>query len=142
MPEEPPVQHHEVEVHAKPDPIWGASVPKGSAPWTIATTVGAAGLIFGLFAWNYVNQSAQSERILDKMQLMEDKREERRTREQEKEIARLDKLHEYNDTRLRDWIKAQGERQALEGDKVRLELKGVAEQMKFLNDRLRMKEMP
>lgn len=116
------------------DPIQGPGWAK------LIVNMTFAGAVLLLFTWQFIRQSEQSDRVIEKMQTAIDRLEDRRIKEHDKEVARSDKQSEANDTRMREWIKSQGERQAIENEKIRLELKGVTEQMKLLNDRIRMSQ--
>jgi hypothetical protein len=97
-----------------------------------------AGLVAVLFFWLVMDLRSQSDRVMDKIQSMIDKQNDRDEKAREKEAARQDKIHEYSDTKLRDWIKSSNERQVLENDKMRGEIKALTEHVKLLTDRIRM----
>jgi hypothetical protein len=132
----------DINLHGDPQAaarsFWDPNGPKTPSLIGIITNTTGLGVIVILFAMNYVQQSGRDERVIEKIQAGLDKQEDRRMKEQERELARTDKMHEANETRLRDWAKASAERQVLEGDKVRLELKAMTEQMKTLSEQAKL----
>ncbi len=138
MPDNP--QQLDVNVRAESPPRLD---PQRNDPYWLKV-IGSAtafGVIVFLFTWQFVKSDGQADRIIEKIQVMLDKAEERNSKERDREISRIDKQHEASEARLRDWNKTLGERQALEADKLRMEMKTLSESVKLLVDRIRLTTM-
>lgn len=87
----------------------------------------AVGLICILFTWMVVRQVQNSDADV-----------ERNIRNFEKLQERADVGLEKHDTRMRDWMKSRDDRNALEVEKLKLEIKIVQESLKTVTELVRL----